>query len=153
MVLKHLGWWLTVAVIVILIASGARVLAMRTVGSGATMRIRGITIEIEVADDAGKQARGLSGRARLCDRCGMLFTYSTPAIRSFWMSDMRFPLDFVWIRDGRIIDVTPNVPHPEANSEPVTVESAAPADMVLEVPAGTIVRYGWSLGDRVTIRR
>ena len=56
-----------------------------------------------------EQINGLSGVGKLCRDCGMLFVFGKPKIQSFWMYGMKFPLDFVFIRDSRVVEVVENV--------------------------------------------
>jgi uncharacterized membrane protein (UPF0127 family) len=108
---------------------------------------------IEVRDEPFGQARGLSGRSSLADDQAMLFVYDTPATLSFWMKDMNFPLDFVWIRDFTVVAVNENIPHPAANGgETYRLASPVPADMVLEINAGQIEYYGIEIGDEVDLQ-
>jgi uncharacterized membrane protein (UPF0127 family) len=61
------------------------------------------------------------------------------------MRGMRFPLDLIWISDGRVAGLTRNVPA----TFPGELTSPAPVDQVLEVPGGFADRYGIKAGDRV----
>ncbi len=69
------------------------------------------TARADVADDDAERARGLGGRARLGRDAGMYFVMPGDS-PSFWMKGMRFPLDMIWIRDGRVVDVTARIPPP-----------------------------------------
>jgi uncharacterized protein len=111
-------------------------------------------VRAEIADDALSRARGLSGRDGLPEGQGMAFLYPRADRYGFWMEGMRFDLDLVWIRDGRIVDITADVPHaaPAAGERPV-YRPREPADTVLEVPAGTAARLGWRTGDAVLVER
>jgi uncharacterized membrane protein (UPF0127 family) len=119
-----------------------------------SVTIRGRSIEAEVARSALEQSRGLSGRPRLEPATGMVFPYPKPSRLGFWMKDMRFDLDLVWIRDGRIVDISEFVPAPRAGASLVdalaTVHPREPADTVLEVVAGTARARGWAPGDAVS---
>lgn len=108
-------------------------------------------IDAELAETAESQARGLSGRRRLPEGHGMLFVYPRPGRYGFWMPDMHFDLDLVWIRDGRIVDLTPDVPHDPPGDELPVYRPSEPADQILEVPAGTAARHGWRPGDPVVV--
>ena len=55
------------------------------------------TICVEVADRPIQWARGLSNRASLAANRGMLFIFPQSAIHSFWMKEMNFSLDIIWI--------------------------------------------------------
>jgi uncharacterized membrane protein (UPF0127 family) len=109
-------------------------------------------IDAEIADTPVRQQRGLSGRPSLPAGQGMLFVYTEPALRGFWMPDMHFDIDIVWIRAGRIVHVEPDVPH--AMAGPLHVyRPSEPADAVLEVAAGTVKRLGWRVGDAIEVER
>ena len=107
-------------------------------------------VQVEVADSPERMSRGLSGRPRLAQGRGMLFPYARAERHGFWMYDMHFDIDILWIRGGRIVDVTRRAPHDPPGELPV-YRPRDPADLVLEVPAGTAERLGWEIGDRVTV--
>lgn len=66
-----------------------------------------------VADTPKEQSRGLSDRAMLAQNEGMLFTGSEKQLRCFWMKDMRFSIDMIWLdADKRIVTVEHDV-HPD----------------------------------------
>ena len=115
--------------------------------------IRNQTIYVDVAATPTARERGLSGRASLAQDHGMLFVYSTPALHGFWMRGMNFSLDFIWIRDKTVFELTRNVPPPTEGEVPVMLEPYYPIDMVLEVNAGTIDRLGIKEGDKITINQ
>lgn len=106
-------------------------------------------IDIEIADSETERARGLSGRSGLAEQSGLLFIFPQPRRHSFWMQDMNFSLDFIWIRDSRVVELTSNVP---ATQPPVTLTPAQLVDQVLEVNAGFIVKNGIKVGDAVRRR-
>ena len=115
--------------------------------------IRGHSIEAEVARSASEQTRGLSGRPGLAPNAGMVFPYTAAGRLGFWMKEMRFDLDLVWIRDGRIVDISHFVPAPRTGASMLddlpTFRPGEPADTVLEVVAGTAKVRGWEPGDSV----
>lgn len=110
------------------------------------MRVGSTLLTVEVADTPAAQTRGLSGRAGLAEDAGMLFTYATSTTPRFWMPDMRFGLDLIWINASTVVGVTPNV-LPE--SYPNTFSPPQPVTAALEVPAGWASRHGVSAGTRV----
>jgi hypothetical protein len=118
-----------------------------------TLTVAGTTLRVEVADDALERSRGLSGRASLQSNTGMLFLFEEPQLVSFWMKDMRFALDFLWIRDGVVVDITEHVPAPTGDDLP-TYAPNQPVDMVLEVNAGWVEAHGSKnalIGERVVL--
>lgn len=107
-------------------------------------------IATEVARTPEAKARGLGGRDGLAWDHGMLFPYRRPDFLAFWMKDMRFSIDIVWIRDGRIVDIAHRVPFDPGGPGP-TVRPRELADAVLEVPAGYAQAHGWRRGDAVEV--
>jgi uncharacterized membrane protein (UPF0127 family) len=116
----------------------------------ARVTVAGHTIQVEVAESPAARMRGLSGRPALAADHGMLFTYDVASVPAFWMKDMRFDLDLVWIRGGRVVDLTARAPHRVEGPLPV-YRPSEPVDLVLEVPAGTAARFGWRPGDAVEV--
>jgi hypothetical protein len=114
----------------------------------------GYSFQVEVATTQEERSRGLSYRSE-CGN-GMLFVFPDDGIvyRPMWMWRMRFPLDIVWLdARGMIVDAAMNVP-PGPNDGPClpVVNSMIPAVRVLELPAGSIVAHGLTVGSIVVIR-
>ncbi len=106
-----------------------------------------------VADTEYKRNRGLSGTKTLAPDEAMIFLFSEPSRTAFWMVGMKYPIDIVWIRDGRIIDIAARVP-PIVEKDESKIPRYYPrdrADWVVEVSAGTVDRLGIKLGDVVKI--
>jgi uncharacterized membrane protein (UPF0127 family) len=108
-----------------------------------------VTVKVELARSVHEKMRGLSGRPALKPGHGMLFVYERPQPIGIWMKDMRFSLDILWIRDGRIAHVEKNAP-PLVPSGPENVYTAT-GEAVLEVPAGFVDREKIRVGDRVKV--
>jgi uncharacterized membrane protein (UPF0127 family) len=110
-------------------------------------------ITVEVADNDNSRSMGLSWRESLGEKEGMLFVYENPEIPNFWMYGMQFPLDFIWINDGKVVDVSKNIQHPSTIEEiPVTVSPGTEITQVLEVNAGFVEKYNIKTGDTVELR-
>jgi uncharacterized protein len=107
-----------------------------------------------VRDDAFERSKGLSGTESLTNEEAMLFIFAGPNKQSFWMKNMKFPLDFIWIRDGIVIGVNEDIPHPDANDgKTARVGSPGPVDMVMEINAGQIKEQGIRIGESITIEK
>lgn len=61
------------------------------------VRIGAQTYAVEVAVSEAERARGLSGRAALAPDAGLWFVLPAAGIHGFWMHDMRFPIDLIWV--------------------------------------------------------
>lgn len=111
------------------------------------VKINNIPIEVELAKTQEQQARGLSRRVALAENQGMLFIYDVPGRYAFWMKDMRFSIDILWIgADQKIVDISKNV-SPE--SFPNVFQPSKPAQFVLEVNASFSDRNNIAVGDMV----
>lgn len=105
------------------------------INKSISAELNGQPIQLEIADSGPEQYQGLSDRSDICTQCGMLFVYPEERPLAFVMRRMQFPLDIVWIKEGRVIGVSYNLP-PE-QTEPYTLyNSPEPADTVLELKAG-----------------
>lgn len=116
--------------------------------------IRGTTVLVDVARTVMERDRGLSGRMILPEDHGMLFLLPNKETPSFWMKNMLMPLDIIWIADGRIADMTLRASPPSfgvADDALPRYAPRVPVTMVLEVRAGVAERYGWGVGDHVTV--
>jgi uncharacterized membrane protein (UPF0127 family) len=117
--------------------------------SGSVISPQGVRILVQIADDDSERELGLSFRESLPEHTGMLFVFPQMGTYEFWMKDMKFPIDIVWIDEAfRIIDRTINV-LPE--SYPKTFTSKVPAKYVLEIPANTADSSGFVIGSVITI--
>ncbi|HEX7586110.1 MAG TPA: DUF192 domain-containing protein [Patescibacteria group bacterium] len=111
------------------------------------IRIGGGIVEVEVVSTGEKRVLGLSGRDSMCGNCGMLFVFGSGDQRRFWMKDMEFDLDMLWIMDGKVVYIARNVSHENGTDVIVTAENVA--DKVLELNAGASDRLGIRVGDTV----
>jgi len=108
-----------------------------------------VTVTVELARSLDEKVRGLSGRPGLKPGTGMLFVYDRPQPIGIWMKDMRFSLDILWIREGRVVHIERNAP-PLTAVGPERVYTAT-GDMVLEVPAGFAADRKIKVGDSVRV--
>ena len=76
------------------------------------------TYRVDVAASPGERQQGLSGRESMNQDTGMLFVFDEELPLNFWMKDMHFPLDIIWI-DGRcrLVGVSAEVPTPVPGAE------------------------------------
>lgn len=115
---------------------------------------------VEVVTDSQKMETGLSGRNFMADNQGMLFDFGSPQKVVFWMKDMEFNLDFLWIEKNpstglyAVIGVTTNVPAPKATIGDDRLPTYAPpsaVNWVLEVNAGWSKAHNIQVGDEVKL--
>ncbi|MDP2648937.1 MAG: DUF192 domain-containing protein [bacterium] len=114
-----------------------------------TVQLKGQTVRVAIADTDSSRARGLGGRENLARDEGMLFVFPESGIYGFWMKDMNFAIDILWLSsDGRIVYMVQNV-SPDTYPQDFTPEEEA--RYVLELPAGWASEYNVEMGDHVRL--
>lgn len=120
-----------------------------------TLKIGLREFEVEVADTPAKRATGLSGRDSIAENQGMLFVFEKENVRpAFWMKDMKFAIDIIWINDGKVTQITKNAQPPKAGVPDEQIPLLLPnmeVDMALEIKGGEAERQGIKVGDKVEI--
>lgn len=111
------------------------------------VRIKGKIFQLYLADTDALRAQGLSGKSGLPERFGMMFTFPQTGIHPFWMKDMKFPLDIMWVRNGIVVEIWENAPLPQDGQIPL-YEPKELADEVYEFPAGFAKENGIKVGDQ-----
>ncbi len=107
------------------------------------------TFKIEVADTHATRVRGLSGRAMLPPRTGLLFIFLDDDTHGIWMKDMRFPIDIVWLdADLRVVHIESDV---SPDTFPMSFVPPVPARYVLEVNAGEASTAGIVTGSQAIV--
>lgn len=113
------------------------------------MTIGKTTVKIQVRDTMEGRRQGLSGVEGLKDDEGMLFVFLKAFRCGFWMKEMKFDLDFVFIKDDRVVEVIEKVPAPKEGEQPVKIQPKLEANKVLEVNSGWVSKHQIKTGDRV----
>lgn len=114
------------------------------------LKLGNVQLILEIADTGEKRAKGLSGRSTLPQNRGMLFIFAERGIYPFWMKEMNFPLDFIWIDGQEVVDINQNIPYQQGNQLPSTVSPKVPVDKVIEVNAGVVNSSGIKVGDVIS---
>ncbi len=111
------------------------------------VHLKGQTMHVMVANTPESRMRGLSGHAGLEANEGMLFIFPEDGQYAFWMKDMHFPIDIIWVsHDGYVVDIASWV---SPDTYPTAFSPKASARYVLELPAGFAGEYGLVPGDLV----
>jgi len=108
-------------------------------------------VRAEVAATPALRQQGLSGHAPLQENEGMLFVYQEDedGMQGFWMKDMLFPIDIIWIdTEGRVITIAKNI---QPESYPEVFYPARAAQYVLEVQAGFADAHAIAEGTKVVV--
>ncbi len=109
----------------------------------------GEALLLKIADTDVLRLQGLSGHPPLPPNEGMLFVFTSDGLHSFWMKDMLFPIDILWLdSEYRIVDVKQGAT-PE--SYPKSFTPSVPARYVLELSSGFFELHKLKNGDRLEI--
>lgn len=110
----------------------------------------GAKVKAMIADTPTKRERGLAVRDSLGSEEGMYFIFPDAGYPLFWMKDMKFPIDILWIRGDELVDMTLDMQPPGPDGALPQVGPRVAVDRVLEVPAGFAARHGLRLGTKVS---
>ena len=109
-----------------------------------------LTVDAELATTPETRTHGLMERASLPADQGMLFIFEVAQPLSFWMFNTLIPLDIIFAdAERRIMSISASVPPCRPPSRCPTYRSHGPAQFVLEVNAGTVVKAGIDVGDEL----
>jgi len=114
-----------------------------------SLKINETEFFVEIADTPEERAKGLSGRQSLPEDQGMLFLFNEADFYSFWMKDTLIPLDFIWIQNDQIVEITDNV-RPEEYQPPQVLTPKEKINAVLEVNAGFVEKFDIKVGDKIS---
>jgi uncharacterized membrane protein (UPF0127 family) len=122
------------------------------------VKIAGQNIKVDLALTPAEQEQGLSSRTTLAEDSGMLFVFDRPGQYPFWMKDMNFPIDIIWLapsgggddREAKVVYIKKDA-RPELFPE--TYGSSNDAKYVLEVVSGFSDKNNLKEGDSVLFTR
>lgn len=102
-----------------------------------SIKIGSRTFIAEVANTEAKRTLGLSGRKSLQTNQGMLFVFDEPSQPGFWMKDMNFPIDIIWLDENKkIIGIEKNL---QPSSYPQVFYPPQKIKSVLEINSGILL--------------
>ena len=116
----------------------------------AKVSVEGFDLSSEIPVTGELMSKGLSVKNQLRENESMLFVFEEPARHSFWMKDMKFPIDIIWLdSNGKTV-------HIEENLRPCPLVLICPSyapnsdsQYVLETTAGFAQRHNISLGTNI----
>ena len=124
--------------------------SMNKVNDTSVIEIGDRTIKVILAETPTEQSKGLAIKDSMNENEGMFFIFDTPQKYSFWMKDMKFPIDIIWI------DTTGKIVHIEKNLQPciflLPCASYSPdidSLYVLEVVSNFTNKYNIKIGDKI----
>ena len=101
-----------------------------------------IIIKCELAQTPEEKSQGLLYRDSLCDNCGVLFNSDRNG--SYHMVDMKFPIEMIFINDGKIVGIIKAKPGEE------NITSTNEYSMNLEVNDGFTEKNIITVGNEIS---
>ena len=111
------------------------------------VEIGGQSVRVDLALTDAEQQQGLSGRKSLAKNEGMLFVFNKPGRYFFWMKDMNFPIDMIWLGENMKVVYVKKDARPELYPE--TYGPSVDAKYVLEVPDNFSNQNNLKIGDNI----
>jgi len=107
-------------------------IAFLTRSTTETLTVNNHTYHLQVASTETAMEKGLGGREYMPAAEGMLFDMGRSTKQCYWMKDMRFPLDIIWLDEDQ------HVTHIERSLRPDTYPKryCAEGRYVIELNAG-----------------
>ncbi|MDQ3947544.1 MAG: DUF192 domain-containing protein [Thermoproteota archaeon] len=96
---------------------------LRSVSYGyrqVNVTMNGLVLVADIAATDEQRTKGLSVKDRLGENEAMLFVFDNEAEHSFWMKNMKFPIDIIWL------DSDKTIVHIEHNLQPCSFELLCP---------------------------
>lgn len=110
------------------------------------------TFNLEIAKSEKDQEIGLSKYKNISSNFGMLFLFEKEGYYSFWMKNMKFPIDIIFIKNGKIVKIFSDVPFPKSSNSYLPIYKPDElSDTVLEINAGLSKEYNFQKNDTVII--
>lgn len=114
--------------------------------------ISGRQFSFIIASDQASRTQGLSGVSSLPEQNGMLFIFQdNQPNNGFWMKDMQFPIDIIWLDEtGAIVSIEANAsPESYLQSPPQVFYPNEISRFVIELNAGQAQELGLTIGSEI----
>ncbi len=106
---------------------------------------------VDIAADPASREQGLMQRDGLKPGQGMLFLFDSPGRFSFWMKNMKFPIDILWLdSSGQVVYLANKVP-PCQDTPCAVYTPDFDATYVLEIPAGDALVHSIGLTSKASL--
>lgn len=109
------------------------------------------TFNVFVAKSDSEKQIGLSSKNKISENQGMLFLFDKPDYYSFWMKDMKFPIDIIYIQNNKVTTVISDVNPPKNSTSLLIYKPKKKSDMVIEINAGLANKYNIREGTPIDI--
>ncbi|RJQ27704.1 DUF192 domain-containing protein [Candidatus Parcubacteria bacterium] len=150
-----LAYAVLIIALVILAFTRSGKLSLPFGGPSAQVLVGNHAFDVYVAKNDKERMAGLTKYDKLDKDKGMLFVFDKKDNYSFWMRNMKFPIDIVFIDENKIIDIAEGAEPVKGDENPSGVpiyRSKEKGNYVLEVNSGLVKEYSIKVGDKVTFK-
>tara|TARA_B100000315_G_C14397926_1_gene505091 strand:+ start:63 stop:512 length:450 start_codon:yes stop_codon:yes gene_type:complete len=141
---------LTLYIFLIIIVTALFLRVINSYTKNGKVTINNKTFKVELLKEGWELQKGLSGREKLSKNKGILFIFPKADKHSFWMKEMKFSIDILWIDNDKIIDIKEKLAIPITHNLKRYTPSST-AKYVLEINSGLSEKYGFKVGDKVKL--
>ena len=103
--------------------------------------VNGVQLLADVAATSDQRSKGLAVKDSLAENESMLFYFPKANEYSFWMKDMKFPIDIIWLDTNRTVFHIEHSLEPCGPDECPLYKPDGKAQYVLETVAGFSQKY------------
>ncbi len=114
-----------------------------------SMKIRDIEVQASVAQSWPDRIKGLSDTPYLPEHIVKLFVFDSSGLHSFWMKDMNYAIDILWVDTAGVIVHIEEKVSPE--SYPAMFVPKREAKYVIETAAGFVEKHQIAVGESVVL--
>jgi uncharacterized protein len=119
----------------------------------AKIVINKTTINLEAANTPREQEIGLMFRTSMPADRGMIFNFPTAVPANFWMKNTLIPLDIIFLRNRKVMNIQAHVPPCKTDPCPgYGPTSNVLIDQVIELNAGQAKKLGLKVGDELLVQ-
>ena len=114
----------------------------------AKVIVKAFDLNADIPIISEQMSKGLAVKNQLKENEAMLFVFEKPGRHSFWMKDMKFPIDIFWLdSDGKVVYIKKNMQPCISTIICILYTPNTDSQYVLETVAGFTQRHNVSMGN------
>jgi len=116
----------------------------------AKVTVKGFELNADIPITGEQMSKGLAVKNQLKENEAMLFVFEKPDRHSFWMNDMKFPIDIFWLdSNGKVVYIKENMQPCISTILCIFYTPNTDSQYVLETVAGFTQRHNVSVGTNI----
>jgi uncharacterized protein len=116
----------------------------------AKVIVKAFDLNADIPIISEQMSKGLAVKNQLKENEAMFFVFEKPGRYSFWMKDMKFPIDVFWLdSDGKVVYIKENMQPCISTIICILYTPNTDSQYVLETVAGFTQRHNVSVGTNI----